>query len=107
MDITDADRQSLKEGLRDIVFDQYSKKHDKVMKVIEEHNRQYREKHRTTRKDGRRFSQDTQNALDEHVQHLHDTAAEMRSLSRKLKQHANDLAELYQSEGQGPAYASD
>jgi hypothetical protein len=114
MDITDNDVQALKEGLRDIVHDQYGKKVEAVSKIIDEHDRQYRDRQRSMSKDGRRFSQSSKDALDEHVQHLHDTAEQMKSMSRelgqhakKLAQHANDLTELYRSEGQGPAFATD
>src|SRR2546423_717260 len=114
MDITDEELQGLKEGLRDIVSQQYHKKHEKITKKIEESDRRYREQRRPMRKDGRRFSQDTQTALDEHVAHLHETAAQMKSMAREIKkhadalqQHASDLTELYQNEGQGPAFATD
>ena len=107
MDITDEEIQGLKEGLRDIVSQQFHTKHEKSMKKLDDIERRYREQRRPMRKDGRRFSQDTQTALDEHVKSLQATARELHQHAKDLERHANDLTELYRSEGQGPAYATD
>jgi len=53
-------------------------------------------------KAGARFSQDSVDALEDHVSDLQATADRH---ARELKQKANDLTELWRSEGQGPAYS--
>ena len=53
-------------------------------------------------KAGARFSQDSIDALEAHVQDIHDTASRHAS---ELKSKANDLTELWRNEGQGPAYS--
>ena len=65
-------------------------------------------------KSGARFSEDTKSALQEHVKSVMDVSKKMQNMSDELAAHAgsleqkaNDLTELYQSEGQGPAFAED
>jgi hypothetical protein len=65
-------------------------------------------------KTGARFSEDTKAALDQHVKSLNDVSSQMKNMSDDLAAHAgsleqkaNDLTQLYQSEGQGSAFAED
>src|SRR5205807_9700339 len=53
-------------------------------------------------KAGARFSQDTVDTLEAHVQDIHDTASRHAS---ELKSKANDLSELWRNENQGSAYS--
>lgn len=108
MEITREDIDLLKQGLFDLNSEQNQEKMQEIKKRMDA---QYR---RLGIKSGARFSQDTKSALDEHVSHLRTVAKKARSMARELKMHAsaledhaNDLSELYQSEGQGPAFATD
>jgi hypothetical protein len=65
-------------------------------------------------KSGARFSEDTKSALSEHVKSVMDISKKMQNMSDDLAAHAgslqektNDLTNLYQSEGQGPAFSED
>jgi HK97 family phage prohead protease len=58
-------------------------------------------------KSGATFSAATQEKLDEHVKGLKDMSKTLTSHAKDLDTKANDLTELYRSEGQGPAFASD
>lgn len=69
---------------------------------------------RPSGKSGARFSEDTKSALSEHVKSVMDVSKKMQNMSDELAAHAgsleqkaNDLTQLYQSEGQGPAFAED
>ncbi|OLD63446.1 MAG: hypothetical protein AUF65_02280 [Chloroflexi bacterium 13_1_20CM_50_12] len=63
------------------------------------------EKHDT--KAGATFSSTTKAKLDEHVSSLKDTSKKLAGHAKELEKKANDLTELYRSEGQGPAFAED
>ena len=108
MEITKQDIDLLKQGLFDLNSEQNQEKMREIKKRMDA---QYR---RLGIKSGARFSQDSKSALDEHVSHLRSVAKKARSMAGELKMHANmldahadDLSELYQNEGQGPAFATD
>jgi hypothetical protein len=115
MHITKEDIDLLKEGLFDMTSEQNREKMQEIKKRMDQQQRILnRSAQKRASKSGVRFSQDTKAALDEHVQHLRDTADKMKSLSRELKSHAgdlrqkaDDLTKLYRNEGQGPAFAED
>lgn len=117
MYITNEDLDVLKEGLSGLTSENSRKKRQESLQRINYyHDRMLQSRNTRSRstKDGRRFSQETSDALDEHIKALRSTARRAQSMSDELAEHAqtlhqkaNDLTNLYRSEGQGPAYATD
>jgi methyl-accepting chemotaxis protein len=117
MHITKEDIDLMKEGLFDLTSDQNREKMQEIRKRMNEQQRIINRSNRSRKgstKSGARFSQDTKDVLDQHIQDLRSVAKKAHAMARELKMHAqdleqkaNDLTALYQSEGQGPAFATD
>lgn len=69
----------------------------------------YMSRGRTTNqtKVGARFSQDTTDALENHVKDMMDMAKQYKSLANQMQTKVSDLTSLWRDEGQGPAYGND
>jgi hypothetical protein len=114
MHITKEDIYLLKEGLFDMISEKNREKMQEIRKRMDQQQRILNRSRRGSVKSGARFSGDTKAVLDDHVQNLRSVAKKARAMASELKMHAadleqkaNDLVELYQSEGQGPAFATD
>jgi hypothetical protein len=117
MHITKEDIDLMKDGLFDLTSEQNREKMQEIRKRMDIQQRRLNRSNRSrigSVKSGARFSGDTKAVLDDHIENLRSVAKKARNMARELKMHAadleqkaNDLSELYRSEDQGSAFATD